>query len=130
MNIQKTVLQHARIALLISFMTSSAMAEITVDETQGKIDAVSDTNGTISIKIVGPDDVVVVDESYEGNSFSWTPSIGLDGAYRYDIRVVQSSNIESTEAQNEQNNATEGDYAGGSVEVINGKVINSKERGQ
>ncbi len=105
-------------AILVSF-TSVAMAELTVDKSQGQLNISSDINGTLIAKVIGPDDVVVVDERYDGNSFSWSPNSGPDGAYRYDVRVIAQSNTETSENQ-ESDSATNSDYAGGSVEVING----------
>ncbi len=83
-------------------LSVGALAEMTVVKSNGVLTVTSDKSGTVTAKVIGPNDEVVANETYEGNSFSWTPS-GVDGAYRYDVRV-------------------DGDYAGGSVEVRNGKI--------
>ncbi len=84
--------------LLVGVVTSvSALAGITTDKSNGVLTFTSDTSGVVIAKIVGPDDKIVVDEKYEGNSFSWTPE-GADGVYRYDVRI-------------------KGDHVGGSVSI-------------
>jgi len=89
--------------LLVGAMLSvSALADMTVDKSAGVLTITSTSNGKVIAKVIGPNDEVIVNERYEGNSFTWVPS-GGDGAYRYDVRV-------------------EGDYAGGSVEVKNGQL--------
>ena len=104
-------------AMLFS-LTSHAYSEITVDQSNGVLNITSDIDGTVSAKIIGPDDKVVVDDSYSGSSFSWAPSSGPDGAYRYDIRINKVSEKEEDSA---------GDYAGGSVEVKNGQITMGEE---
>lgn len=94
--------------LLIGVVSSvGALAEMTVDKSGGVLTITSDQSGTVTAKVIGPNDEVIVNEKYEGSSFSWTPS-GTDGAYRYDVRV-------------------EGDYAGGSVEVRDGQMTTEEE---
>jgi len=89
--------------LLVGAMFSvSALADMTVDKTGGVLTITSTSNGKVIAKVIGPNDEVIVNETYEGSSFTWSPS-GVDGEYRYDVRV-------------------EGDYAGGSVEVHNGTI--------
>jgi len=94
--------------LLVGVVSSvGALADMAVDKSGGSLTVTSTLNGKVHAKVIGPNDEVVVDETYVGNSFSWSPS-GEDGAYRYDVRV-------------------EGDYAGGSVEVTNGQIATSTE---
>ena len=90
--------------LLVGVVTSvSAFAEMTVDTSNAILTISSEQSGTVTAKVIGPNDEVIVDETYEGTSFSWTPS-GSDGAYRYEVRV-------------------DGEYAGGSVEVKDGQLV-------
>ncbi len=97
--------------LLIGVVSSvGALAEITVNKSNGVLNITSDKSGKATAKIIAPNDEIIVDESYDGSSFSWTPS-GADGAYRYDVRI-------------------EGDYAGGSVEVIGGELDQPKRKGE
>ncbi len=105
------------LAAIVAGVGTNAFAEITVDKTNGVLTITSDMDGTVIAKIIGPDDKVVVDESFRGSSFSWSPSTGPDGAYRYDVRV-------SPRVQNQGNKS---DYAGGSVEVINGQIYDHEE---
>jgi len=84
-------------------------AEITVEKSGGVLNITSDTSGKVTAKIIGPNDEVIVDETYDGSSFSWTPS-GSDGAYRYDVVIGE-------------------DYAGGSVEVIHGVISIDEHKG-
>ena len=94
--------------LLVGVVTSvSAFAEMTVDTTGGVLTVTSTNSGKVTVKVIGSNDEMIVNESYDGNSFTWTPS-GEDGAYRYDVRV-------------------EGDYAGGSVEVKDGQITSDSE---
>ncbi len=79
-----------------------------VDKSNGVLHVSSDKSGTVRVKVIGPNDEVIVDRTYEGNTFSWTPS-GADGAYRYDVRI-------------------EGAYAGGTIELVDGEMLtNEKE---
>jgi hypothetical protein len=98
--------------LLMGAVTSGFVyAEMTVDKSNGTLNITSDTSGKVTAKIIAPNDEVIVDVTYDGSSFSWTPS-GSDGAYRYDVIIA-------------------GDYAGGSVEVINNKIqINKTEENE
>ena len=84
-----------------------ALADMSVDKSGGSLTVTSTLNGKVHAKVIGPNDEVVVDETYEGSSFSWSPS-GEDGAYRYTVRV-------------------EGDYAGGSVEVQNNTIMGGRK---
>ncbi len=104
-----------------------ALADMVVDKSNGMLTVTSDISGTVIAKVIGPNDEVVVNETYEGNSFTWTPS-GADGAYRYDVRVVPSAQKTSfdnnaIQAQIEGTPDTaKSDYAGGSVEVVDGQI--------
>ena len=92
--------------LLMGVVSSvGALADMSVDKSGGSLTITSTLNGKVHAKVIGPDDEVVVDETYKGNSFSWSPS-GVDGTYRYDVRV-------------------ESEYAGGLVEVKNMQIISS-----
>lgn len=107
----------------------SASAEIYVDTSKGILLITSDLSGTVIAKIIGPDDEVVVDESYSGSSFLWTPE-GSDGAYRYDVRVVpneQSDRI-TQRVEDTPEGIFESDYAGGSIEVKNGLIALGEEK--
>lgn len=97
--------------ILSGVMATSAMAALTVDKSNGVLTVTSDVAGIVIAKVVGPNDNVVVDERYEGDTFSWTPS-GENGAYRFDVNVVPAVEGEG-----------EGAYAGGSIEVANGQMI-------
>ena len=112
--------------LILTIFTVPAVAEITVDKSQGELNITSDFNGTVTVKIIGPDDVVVVDDKYYGNSFYWLPSSGPDGAYRYDVRIVEES---FSEDHNERTD-TKSEYAGGSIEVVNGLIPVNEEENQ
>ena len=97
--------------LLIGAVSSvGALAEMTVDKSNGVLTITSDKSGKVTAKVIGPNDEVVVNVKYTGNSFTWTPS-GQDGAYRYDVRV-------------------EDDYAGGSVEVNYGQISIDRHEGE
>lgn len=122
-------------ALLIS-PSSAVIADVSVDKSNGMLTITSDFDGTINAKIIGPDDSVVVNDSLIGNSFSWTPSSGPDGAYRYDVRFSPSPintnssarlNLFNTGSVSTQQNTGQSDYAGGSVEVINGQIYDHGE---
>jgi len=88
---KKTYLYRTLLSALLLGVTNIALAEITVDKSQGELKVISDINGMVIVKIIGPDDVVVVDDQYPGNSFIWSPSSGPDGVYRYDVRVIAQS---------------------------------------
>ncbi len=110
--------------LLISAVgTIGAVADMTVDKSNGVLTITSDISGTVIAKIVGPDDKVIVDKRYEGNSFSWTPS-GVDGAYRYDVRVAKqkASGAEESDSQDQNDGSDRSNYVGGSVEVVDGAL--------
>ena len=121
--------KHVLLGALLACFSGSALAEMSVDKSQGQLIITSDIDGLVIVKIIGPDDVVVVDDRYNGNSFSWSPSSGSDGAYRYDVRVIDQSNTESKQDQ-ESESKTKSDYAGGSVEVTNGQIANYEEEVQ
>lgn len=124
---------------LLASLSSHVMADVTVDKSNGLLTITSDIDGKIRAIIVGPDDSVVVNERFSGNSFSWAPSSGPDGAYRYDVRFTADSTNNSSSARlnlfntSSTSNAQDGtapvtqsDYAGGSVEVINGQIVSTK----
>jgi len=90
-------------------------ADMNVDKSDGVLTITSDISGTIIAKVIGPDDKVVVNDKYEGSSFTWVPS-GIDGAYRYDVRVIS--------LDKKQNN-----YQGGSIEIFDGQLI-TKHKGK
>ncbi len=94
--------------LLMGAVTSVfAFAEMAVDKSNGMLTITSDKSGKMHAKVIGPKGEVLVDEKYEGSSFSWTPS-GADGAYRYDVRMGNQ-------------------YVGGSVEVKDGQLMTEKK---
>ena len=109
--------------------SAGALADIAVDKSDGVLSIVAEGGETMRVKIVAPDDTVIVDTEVTG-SFSWTPS-GSDGAYRYDVRVVPSTQkIASTtdiQAMAGETSGTKSDYAGGSVEVKNGQMMTNSE---
>lgn len=124
--INKILLTGALITL-----STNAFTEINVDKSGGVLTVTSDINGTVIAKVVGPDDEVMVDETYSGSSFSWTPS-GSDGAYRYDVRVIPDARnyndtraVELEKVFSEIN--SESEYAGGSLEVKNGQIAMTGE---
>ena len=95
--------------LLVGVVSSvGAFAEMTVDKSNGMLTVTSDKSGKVSVKVIGPDDEMVVNEKYEGNSFSWIPS-GVDGTYRYDVRIA-------------------GEHTGGSVRVKNGNISTGRKK--
>lgn len=105
-------------ALMLASVTTYAYSEITVDKSNGVLNITSDIDGLVYAKVIGPDDIIVVDESFHGSSFSWAPSSGPDGAYRYDVRVNKVTEKEADSTS---------DYAGGSVEIKNGQLSNNEE---
>lgn len=116
---------------MLSSLGANVYAEITVDKSSGVLTITSDISGTVIAKVIGPDDQIVVDESYSGSSFQWTPA-GSDGAYRYDVRVLpqeQNQSAKSNEMQAKDGSAAtaKSDYAGGSVEVKNGVMAINEE---
>lgn len=118
---RKTHINSLILSTLLACCSYTASAAITVDKSQGQLTITSDINGLVIVKVIGPDDVVVVDDQYQGNSFSWSPSSGPDGAYRYDVRVIEQTNTETTQSK-ESESATQSDYTGGSIEVVNGAI--------
>ncbi|AKF24366.1 hypothetical protein YH65_02370 [Sulfurovum lithotrophicum] len=113
--------------LLIGAVASvGAFAEMTVEKTNGSLTITSDISGTVIAKVMGPNGEVIVNKTYEGNSFSWTPS-GPDGAYRYNVRVVPK--VEKAIASANKATGAKSDYAGGSVEVRNAQMTtDTKEK--
>lgn len=111
--------------------SAGALADMTVVKSADGLTVTSDISGTVIAKVIGPNNEVVVNEKYEGSSFSWTAS-GADGAYRYDVRVVPSvqKNASANEGQamTNQSSAAKSDYAGGSIEVFNGSIAINKPR--
>ncbi len=111
--------------------SAGALADMTVDKSNGELTVTSDISGIVIAKVIGPNDEVVVNEKYEGNSFSWTVS-GDDGAYRYDVRVVpvvqEKSSANVGQAMAEDSSSAKSDYVGGSIEVKNGKMRNLNNR--
>ena len=109
-----------------------ALADMTVDKSNGVLTVTSDISGTVIAKIIGPNDEIVVNEKYKGNSFSWTPA-GSDGVYRYDVRVIPeaqksaSPNANTMQVTLENTSNDKSDYAGGSVEVRNGQIATASE---
>lgn len=88
--------------LLIGVVASvGAFANMTVDKSKGVLTITSDISGIVIAKIIGPNDEVVVNERYEGDSFSWTPS-GMDGAYRYEVRVIVENGEENSQTHHLQ----------------------------
>ena len=118
-------------SLLIGVVLSAgALAEMTVDKSNGVLTVTSTIRGTVIAKVIGADDKVVLNSKEEGNSFTWSPS-GVDGAYRYDVRVIPAtqkseSTSSDTQATNMESTA-KSDYAGGSVEVVDGQMLVDEE---
>ena len=117
--------------LLIGVVSSvNALADMNVDKSTGVLVVTSTITGTVIAKVVGPDDKIVVNEKYEGNSFTWVPS-GIDGAYRYDVRVIPKttkvSSVDTVEKKIEASSNMKSDYAGGSIEVTNGQIQTNEE---
>ena len=117
-------------SLLIGVVSSvGALADMTVDKSNGMLTVTSTISGTVIAKVIGPDDKVVLNSKEEGNSFAWTPS-GMDGAYRYDVRVIpvaQKSESASGDAQaTNKELSAKSDYAGGSVEVLDGHLVDEE----
>ena len=117
--------------LLIGVVSSvGALADMDVDKSTGVLVVTSTITGTVIAKVVGPDDKIVVSTKYEGNSFSWTPA-GMDGAYRYDVRIIPKTtkvgSVDAVKKSVDASSSMKSDYAGGSVEVANGELINEEE---
>lgn len=112
--------------LLLAGVLSSAyvFADLVVDKSSGVLTITSDISGLVIAKIIGPNDEVIVDEQFNGSSFSWIPS-GLDGVYFYDVRVIPTQNISSDDKRLDK-----GDYAGGMIEIINGHIPIRKAGGK
>ncbi len=103
-------------------------ADMTVDKSNGVLTITSDISGTLTAKVIGPNDKVVVNEKYQGNSFSWVPS-GTDGAYRYDVRVgsAQTNGKRDVSSQSRNEIKVDRNYAGGSIEVKDGQMTTEEE---
>jgi len=99
-----------------------ALADMTVDKSNGVLTVTSTMSGTVIAKVIGPNDEVVVDTKTQGNSFTWSPS-GEDGAYRYDVRVVPAVKKTASENAIQADSSAKSDYAGGSVEVRDGQMV-------
>lgn len=125
---KKTQVNYILCCVFMVFISNKATAEITVDKSQGQLTITSDISGLVIVKVIGPDDLVLVDDRYQGNSFNWSPSSGPDGAYRYDVRIVEESNSDSQETKKEDNNLS--DYASGSIEVVNGIIPTIEEESE
>ena len=123
----KIKLQASAIICLLT--TTTAFATLKVAITDGVLyisSSITEGNQKVIAKIVAPNDQLIVDKTYEGSSFTWTPSAGANGAYRYDVRVIttpenESSEVETKKLQNNKFNSSE-EYAGGSIVVVNGKI--------
>ena len=124
-----------KVLLLGVVLNVGAVAKIQVDKSSDMLVITSTISGTVIAKIVGPNDKVVVNTTYEGNSFSWVPS-GVDGAYKYDVRVIPKATQEIMQASSanmpQQNikisSSIKSDYAGGSIEIVNGKIVIKKQK--
>lgn len=101
-------------ASALSGIGSPVFAEITVNQAEGVLTIISSVGGTVTAKVVAPDDEIVINQQYDGSMFSWTPS-GMDDAYRYDVRIIPD--------QTDASANTKGNYAGGVIEVKNGQMI-------
>ncbi len=117
----------AKYLLIAAVGSVGALADMRVDKSNGVLSITSSISGTVIAKVVGPNDKVIVDRIYEGSSFTWTPS-GPDGAYRYDVRVIKQKVLgeEGNNDNGQNNNLGSNDYAGGSVEVVNGELEQHK----
>jgi len=123
---------------LLAIVTTSvgAFAEMTVDKSNGVLTVTSDISGTVIAKVIGPNNEVVVNEKYEGNSFSWTAS-GVDGIYRYEIRVISTQNkikdIDELSRMNdiqlmEKKLIGKQEYTRGSIKIYNGKMKEQRSK--
>ncbi len=114
----------AKCLLIATVGSVGVIADTIVDKSDGVLRVTSDITGTVIAKVVGPNDEVIVDRRYEGNSFSWTPS-GPDGAYRYDVHIVEAKapNVEESDVEEQSDGSGASDYAGGSIEVIKGGIV-------
>ncbi len=91
-----------KLLLSATLISVVAFADISVNKSNGILSVNSDKSGIVRAKVINPNNQMVIDETYEGNSFSWTPS-GADGAYRYDVWI-------------------KGERTAGSIEIDNGKI--------
>lgn len=110
-------------------LSVGALADMTVDKSYGVLTITSSISGTVIAKVIGPNDEVVVNTKTQGNSFTWTPS-GVDGAYRYDVRVIpvapKTASANAVITMEKKNSGAKSDYAGGSVEILNGSIVIDK----
>ena len=117
--------------LLSGMLGSSAFAAMTVETRSGMLSVTSDVSGTVMAKVIGPNDEVLVNDKYEGDTFAWSPSgANADGAYRYDVRVVavvQKDNSDMNVQTLAGISNAKSDYAGGSVEIVNGSIVTDEE---
>ena len=119
--------------VLLAGVVSSvgALADMSVDKSGGVLTITSTITGTVIAKVIGPNDKVVVNTKTQGNSFTWIPS-GMDGAYRYDVRVVPKTTkvnaVDTEQQQSVEDSNMKSDYAGGSVEVTNGQITTDEEK--
>lgn len=110
--------------LLGVIISTGVLADMSVDKSNGLLTVTSNISGIVMAKVIGPNDEVIVNLKEEGNSFTWTPS-GVDGAYRYDVRVVPVNQEESSSngiQTTQEDTSAKSDYAGGSVEVVDGQM--------
>lgn len=116
-------------ALLISSI-STAMSESTVYKSNEQLTVSFDVVGTVIAKIIGPDDVSVVNERFSGNSFNWYLNSEPDGTYRYEVRIIEQSptNDEGNSNKLSFTGTNKINYAGGMIEVKNGSIIIAKEK--
>ncbi len=116
----------AKYLLIAAVGSVGAFADMIVDKLNGVLTITSSISGTVIAKVVGPNDKVIVERMYEGSSFTWTPS-GADGAYRYDVHIVEAKapNTEENGGEEQSDGLGTSDYAGGSVEVVNGGLATS-----
>lgn len=119
----------ATLATVCLLTATGAFAKLDVDTSNGMLSISSTAEGVtqkVIAKIMAPDDRLIVEETYEGSSFAWTPPAGANGAYRYDVRVVTTpyDAEDGSEAKKVPNNesASIEEYAGGSVEVRDGEI--------
>ena len=118
----------AKVLLAGTLSSVMAFAEITVDKSNGVLSIVSESGNTMRVKIIAPDDSVIVDKEVPG-AYTWTPT-GKDGAYRYDAHDVSAAkisaedmeNIESMKAAITKISSEANDYAGGGIEIVNGQI--------
>lgn len=104
--------------MLSGVMATSAMAALTVDKSNGVLTVTSDAAGVVSAKVMSVTDEVIVDTTFEGYSFSWTPNVA-DGTYLYEVRVTAASEAE------EEGSAS--DVKMGVAMVRNGQLVSGQK---